>query len=419
MNSFEEFLQDYEKHEEENINKYISRLDQGKITQNEKYPPKDRFIKLKEPVADPYTNIWGIVPFYGSTLVKLIPKDNKQEFDVGHEWLGFNSRKIDEMIDFQKETGKIQFTLTTPPTYYKNLDFLEPLFNELKPPIIQYDSVSAVGYELDKKYKIEFETLAQHGFNYFVKCVTESFGNTNPAYTLAKLEDYSSRYSVLKANGYEELADEIGTLMIIEPEKALLYLILFGFLIANPQKSLLKPICNYNKNFMENVNEFGRSYGIEINHDIPYEIGKFLLNKIVFYPETIDGCKKIVQEHDHHELYKVLGALNKGVGKKNIDIIDDKKNNMSEILDNIWNDSNKIKRKSDGIRYAVPLSVGLIGGLAEGMPGLGIMAGLGLSACDTIWGIQSGSASEKIAKYVSPNHLVSIYDFKNKHSLEG
>ncbi|TQD27920.1 hypothetical protein [Methanolobus vulcani] len=419
MNTFEEFLQDYEAHEKEETIRFITRLDEGKVGLNERYPPKNRFIKLKEPIADPYTNIWGVVPFYGSTLAKLIPKDNKEAFDKTHEFtMGFNSHKIDEMIDFQKETGRIQFVLMMPPTYYKNLDFLEPLLTELKPPIVQYDSLSVTGHELDKKNKIEFETLAEHGFNKFVMDATGAFGNSNISYTLAKLEDYASRYSILKASGYEELADEIGTLMIIDPEKAHLYLTVYGFLISNPQKCLLKPICHYGEKFMGYVNDLEKQFDCEPNtSSVPPEIGKFLLNKITLYPETISGCTKVIQEYDDQDLYKIVNSLNEGVKRNKTDIIEEKSGDMSEILENVWNDSRKITRRADGIKFGISLSLGLIGGVAEGVLGSGLLASLGLKLSDTIIDMQNNTVNEKIAKSVSPNHLVSIYDFKNKHSL--
>ncbi len=47
------------------------------------------------------------------------------------------------------------------PTKYKNNDFLEPLFQELKPPANLISPESFVGQETHKKYLIEYETLAQ------------------------------------------------------------------------------------------------------------------------------------------------------------------------------------------------------------------------------------------------------------------
>lgn len=418
MNYFEEFLQDYEAHELEEIEKNTKKLDEGKVSFDESYPPNDRFSKLKEPIADPYANIWGIVPFYGSTVAKLIPKDNRKTFDIIHEYaMGFNSSKIDEMIDFQKETGRIQFVLTRPPTEYKNLEFLEHVFSELKPPMLSYDSVPVIGEELTNRYNIEFETIANLGFSEYLQYVTTSLGNSNPNFADAKLSNYATRYGILKASGYEELADEIGTLMILDPEKAHEYICLFGMLIADPKTSQFKSIKNFDNRFMSEYVASRTEFGIHFDDEFPYEIGKYLLEKMTLYPETMNGCIKIIQEYDDQELYKVFGALNDGVRKNNHDVLESKRADMSEILDNVWNDTKRIKQKADGIKFGVSLSLGLIGGLAEGILGTGVMAGLGYAASNTVWGMKDESISEKVAKKVSPNHLVSIYDFQEKHDL--
>ena len=416
MSGFEEFLQDYEAHELEEIDKFIKRLDEGKVKQNETYPPKERFINLKEPIAQTSGNIWGVVPFYGSTIIRLIPRDNKKIFDETHEKIGFNSRKIDEMIDMVKETGRIQFATTTPPTYYKNLEFLEPLFRELKPPTLNSDIVSLIGPELDRKYNIEFNTLAQFNFNDFIEEDSKKLGNSNTNYLKTKLIDYADRYAVLKALGHEELADEIGTLMIIDPSEAQKYLAVLS-IITQPHKSLFKSIMNIDSNISSTFNNLGKPYGIELKNKIPYEIGKFLLNKMVHYPETLDGCMRLIQEYDDHELYKVLGALNEGVQRKKIDIIEDKKIDMSEILDNVWEDTHNLKIASEGLSYGVSLNLSLIGELATGLSGVGVMAGLGFQVADKFMGSKTNFLSERISKLVSPDYLVTIYDFKKKHTL--
>ena len=79
MTSFKEFLEDYEKKEKARAEKYLQRLEEGKISSDEIYPPKDRFKNLKEPIAkSPMAgfSVWSVVPFYGSTLIPLIPRGN-------------------------------------------------------------------------------------------------------------------------------------------------------------------------------------------------------------------------------------------------------------------------------------------------------------------------------------------------------
>ncbi len=138
---------------------------------------------------------------------------------------------------------------------------------------------------------------------------------------------------------------------------------------------------------------------------------------MTLYPETLNGCLKLIQEYNDYDLYKVLGSLNEGVKRKNINIIEYQKNDMSEILDNIWKDADKIQMKSEGISYGVSLSLGIIGELAAGIPGTGLMAGLGFHAADKFVGMKTESLSEKIAKFASPDYLVTIYDFNKKHKL--
>ncbi len=421
MSSFEEFLQDYEAREREEAQKFIKRFEEGKVLQTETFPTKDRFVKLKEPIAHTLQgiNVWGLIPFYGSTIVFLRPSDDEKAFDSYHKHLGFTSRDIDNLIELAKGTGRIQFTIDDP-TRYKNLDFLEPLFHELKPPANMIPYKSLVGHETYKKYLIEFETLAQFGFTNYINSVNSyllTLGIVNRTYTKDSWHYNSIIYIALKALGYKELADEIGSLMIINPPEALNYLTAFGDLIINPQYDMLKPIYIYKRDFLTEVHELVKQHRIDVHNPFQYEIGKFILNKLILYPETIDGCMRLIQEYKDHELYKVLCALDDGIKRKKIDIIEDKKVDMSEILDNVWKDADKIKLGSEGINFGVSLDIGLIGELASGLPGVGLMAGLGFQAIDRFWGVKSESISEKIAKFVSPNYLVAIYDFKKQHAL--
>jgi len=99
MSSFEEFLEDYEKKELERIRKFLKRLEEGKVSLGEIYPPKNRFIKLKEPIAFSPTGapVWSVVPFYGSTIINLVPRSDKSKFDEIHNLYGeFTSRDIDK-----------------------------------------------------------------------------------------------------------------------------------------------------------------------------------------------------------------------------------------------------------------------------------------------------------------------------------
>ena len=413
MSSFEEFLEDYEKKELERIGKFLKRLEEGKVSSGEIYPPKNRFIKLKEPIAKPIgAPVWSVVPFYGSTIITLVPRSDKSKFDEIYNLSeGFTSRDIDKMIDLVKETGRIQFVISNFPTLYKNLEFLEPLFTELNPPMIPDISLAIIGERKCKEYFIEFDTLAQFGFKQYISHTADAGLGEN--YIRKRVADYAFDYIALKFLGYNELAEEIGYSMITDIPRASKLFTLFGNMITVPSFDILKRIYNFTRESLTAAYELGKPYGIE-PRAIPCEIGRFILRKLVRYPENLNGCWEIIQYYDDNELYKVLNALNEGVKEKKIDIIKDKRIDLNEILDNIWNETAKIKRNADIARVAI----GLLGCLSANLSSTGVLAGLGFAVIDKIVGLKLDSVGEKFAKFFSPNYLVTIYDFKKKYNIQ-
>lgn len=87
---------------------------------------------------------------------------------------------------------------------------------------------------------------------------------------------------------------------------------------------------------------------------------------------------------------------------------------MSEVLDNIWKDADKINLESAGISYVTSVGIGIAGELATNIQGTGLLAGLGFQALDRFWGEKGESASERLTKFINPNYLVTIYDFKKR-----
>ena len=78
----------------------------------------------------------------------------------------------------------------------------------------------------------------------------------------------------------------------------------------------------------------------------------------------------------------------------------------------------QIKLKTQLISGSASVSLGIIGSLATGFIGAGILAGLGFQAVDKIAGLKLESLSEKIAKFISPNYLVTIFDFKKGYNIK-
>jgi hypothetical protein len=99
-----------------------------------------RFKKLNAPVvlADTSTysqyneKIWSQVAFAG-TLVIPINVATKENFLLLNS---FDVSEIANLVQLSKDTGRVQFCLNTLPSKYAELDYLDPIFSELGPPIL-------------------------------------------------------------------------------------------------------------------------------------------------------------------------------------------------------------------------------------------------------------------------------------------
>ncbi|WXG44284.1 MAG: hypothetical protein WED04_09670 [Promethearchaeati archaeon SRVP18_Atabeyarchaeia-1] len=159
MNEFNDFLLDYDNREKEELDRFLVKAKKGMI---ERYPPLARFINAREHLAgiNIGLSMWGVIPFYGSTVIQLEPTNDRRSFDNLYRETGFTSKDLDRLIDFVKQTGRLQFVLTQRPTRYQSLEFLRPLFEELKPPIAPTSFAVLLKPKRVKQYFTEFDTLA-------------------------------------------------------------------------------------------------------------------------------------------------------------------------------------------------------------------------------------------------------------------
>lgn len=100
-----EYLTDYEFNENKEYDLMVKNVQKGKFL---KFPPDNRFIKLKSPIAMTFGaalegNLWSLIPFSGSLILTIPPIDQKT-----FEQVFFPTRKIGEVIDFIKETGRLK-----------------------------------------------------------------------------------------------------------------------------------------------------------------------------------------------------------------------------------------------------------------------------------------------------------------------
>jgi len=89
-------------------------------------PKENRFSKIQYPLANIGTsNIWSQIPLYGTVVTNLPPWPREKLLE--HCGWGTDS-DIQNLISLSKESGKVQFMLTTSPTDYEHLDYLHPIF---------------------------------------------------------------------------------------------------------------------------------------------------------------------------------------------------------------------------------------------------------------------------------------------------
>lgn len=82
------------------------------------YPPDERFPKLQKPIANAEkTNIWAQVPFSGSLIVGFLPC-LKPDFERFY----FKVSEIPKVLDFIKDTGRLQIALAAEPPAFEGLD---------------------------------------------------------------------------------------------------------------------------------------------------------------------------------------------------------------------------------------------------------------------------------------------------------
>ena len=259
------------------------------------------------------------------TLPAVLIKPTKIEiFEKVH---GFDIEDINRLIDFSKETGKIQFALTENPQNYVEMDFLEPVFREIKPPKLIYSPLDwfVNDHEIVESYN-EIKILLENSLHYdFIKKYIDV---KYPKHTIS--QDVVKKGIIcdlirLKLLGYENtIEDFIQCLNTIETEKNIMFQEAIHDLFLHPYDPL-KGIISSKKKYMNEIqSNFPYSPTMQREIEFPCEIGKFLNNKLkLLIPKNLDGVIELSDEYNLYDIRTVMSALNEGVKSKEINIINE------------------------------------------------------------------------------------------------
>lgn len=363
-----EALTDYFEKERSLFETFLRHLADGRCDENTRYPPLSRFPRINHPIARaiPWrSSIYPIIPFYGTTIVPIYPCP-KRDFETFN---GFSPDDIDRIVDFIKDTGKLQFTLTERPSKYESIDFLDPLFDVLKPPV---DFLIPYEYSVDrtafKKFGQEFQTVAGFGFTrYIVDGFMRKGCPADLAYDI--IVNNSKDYAFAKCLGYSDLTNLIDTMLMEDYISARKLLAITTWFISSEFLSPLRLITNYSKEILAWIHS-GISYGSDAPEEyeptvgIPFEIGRFLIRKMTFMPGDFEACKDIIGYYDQSDLHRLLTNLETGIKDGNVDAIAASRKELDTILDNLWQDANSIRNRMKTTEVGIPFGLAVVGTLA-------------------------------------------------------
>lgn len=404
-----EFLEDYDQEEREQQQRFANRVANGLLNPKERFPPLDRFPKISEPYASscPGKSIWPQIPLFSSFIVKIVPRMSSQ-FEFAH---GFSPSEIQKLVDYHKDTGKIQFALAAYPNSFSGLDYLDPIL-ELRPPVMAGTSVGLsmndVAY---RKSMTEFLTLA--GIRFYSHLMSRAEG-TPSSYVLSKMPEYAKDYAFLKTRGFAEIASVIEENLVEDPGIALDFLQLSARLIVWPHLDYLKAIPVFSRETLARAVEYGKqSFAEQVS--MPYEIGSFLIKQLTFQPESFEACMELVSRFDHRDLRTVMSAICSGAVKKDREILNNSVDKLNEIFDLVWQDAAKVAAKANLAKFLIPVSLGAVGTIIN--PSLGLLGALGFAVVERISEVTEQSISERVARSISPGYAFTLYDFQKKYRV--
>jgi len=413
-------------HEKENEN-YLKFLKEFQKTGNIEYPTKSRFSKLDDPIVETTSNIWSIIPFYGSSLVHVYPSSRERTIEA----CGWGTdRDINNLIQLAKDTGRVQFILDSSPLEYEHHDYLEPILSELHPPVNELIPHFLFDNKEFKKAEAEFTTLSGHKFIPFLREVFDHYRSIDaiPSSFDNLYSKHVMNYVTLRLSGYDDIADNILNSLIDNPTLAWHYSHFYGVLVADNKQSTFKltynPILSIGIEPLRFITDeiskmSNQTISTDLNNVTITDVGQSLFNKLALGSEGYLGCLSLIDKYEQQDTQRLLIAIQNGLKSKRIDAVQSNASELSEVLDNLWNDS-KISKLSNGIGFGIPISLGTIGPLtAEITSGIaGVLAGIGFRVLDKkLTPVVTKSLSKGLAKIFRNDHLLAIYDFKKKYKL--
>jgi len=388
---------------------------------NDPYPPIQRFPKLHKPytlaVIGKNAPIWPQMLCTGSLIIPLVPQKDEKQFN---DTYGFSSKEIDNIIQFSKDTGRIQFVLESFPIDFQNLQFLEPIFKELRPPLL----LNPHGHLSKKRLEalVEIETIIDLNEQTYFAIWNNLQGSRSTNLDLFNKRVNCGTYANLRVLGFDEIADEIIDNILIDPSKASALLAVSQAFITNP---MINPFqVQFSVNYERAVlakKILRTNFDVNKSNIFPCEIGAFLLNRKSFNPKNFVDSQRALEIYSDNQFYQVYLAFNEAVSTKNYSVLDTEVKNLNEIFTQIWDDAESIIKTKEWIKKPIDFSIAGIGLSIATLtswgtitPDKGLLLGLGYLAANSLIGdYVRNDIPEYISRHIEKPYNITIYDFKH------
>jgi hypothetical protein len=224
---------------------------------------------------------------------------------------------------------------------------------------------------------------------------------------------------MIRAISTPEFSEDFANIVSTDYENGGKLLEIMSQLVLRPLRNPLRCIDACSLETIGIGHKIGLNNAYNSKKVFPCELGRMLMQKMTYYPESLEACKQIAARYKDTDVIKLFQAVNDGIMKNNPDIVEKNEKELSVALDNVWNDK-ALPNRINGIRFGVPLILSAIGTIAGGLSGgyIGLLSGLGFDAMDTLFEFKGDAFSEKISKSLAPSYQAMIFDFKKRYSLD-
>jgi hypothetical protein len=409
------FLEEYQHSElvaQEHFLKDIKDAYEGKVKPDQTDDSEPRR-KLNRPYAYSIVGrpIWPLIPVYGTTIVRLQAVREPSTFSEYH---GFEVEDIPRLVEFSKRTGRIMFALQDWPTAFEGMQFLEPIFYELRPrKWVGLESFLGIkGDDL-----VELMSIGGGFFDFVAE------GRHEPDAVGRVRVTACETYAQLRSLGFDEIADYIKYSLTENQYRVALALIAASRdYLLDPYLDPLRPIRTQARDIGEFEREILNPFGLKAasNVEFPFEVGKFLAEKLrLIVPKNMEGAIEVAERYDQADIKGAVEALDEAIKQEKPNAAIAKAKQISEMCEDIWRRTEKVRKKQEYVqKYGVSLSFAAIGSIVTlQLGGLGgLLTGLGFSVVDKLLGEKaSRGISRRITKWTTASHMVHLYDFRRRY----